>query len=326
MTILFLGNFRVDYCSEVHYEKTLVKLGHTVIGEQESETTGDILIAAAKGYKPDYFFWVHTHSWATPGIDKALAYFKEKGIVTFGYHLDLYMGLSREPQLHEYVTKMDHFFTVDKLMADWLDENTKTKGHYLPAGCFEDESYLAQADRKKYPHEIIFTGSKGYHPEYPYRPQLINWLKKTYGSSFAHYGGGGLPGLRGKELNILYASAKIVIGDTLCKDFNYTYYFSDRLFEVPCRGGFMIFPKIKGIEFMYEVGKEIVLYDYNDFDGLNNLIAHYLHADNEREHIRIAGHIRARGTHTYTNRLKQLLETLEKEKHDTSSLAQSKQG
>lgn len=314
MKILFLGNFRVDHCSEVHYSKTLDKMGHTVIQMQESQTTGDDLIAAARRYAPDYFFWVHTHGWPTPKLLEALAFFAGAGIVTFGYHLDLYMGLQREPQLHEYVTKLNHFFTVDKLMADYLNEHTATKGHYLPAGCFEDESYLAPADRKKYPHPIIFTGSKGYHPEYKYRPELIEWLHKTYGDMFAHYGGGGKQGLRGHELNVLYASAKIVIGDTLCKDFKYPFYFSDRAFEVPCRGGFMIFPNIKGIEFMYEVGKEIILYDYNNFDQLKEKIDYYLSNDNEREHIRIAGHIRAKGTHTYTQRLKQLLETLEKEK------------
>lgn len=317
MKILFLGNFRVDYCSEVHYTKTLAdKLGHIVIQEQESEATGDSLIVSAKAHKPDYFFWVHTHGWHTRDLHKALVYFDQNGIKTFGYHLDLYMGLQREPQIGQYVTKLDYFFTVDKLMADWLNDTTLTKGFYLPAGCFEEESYIAPADRKKYPHEIIFTGSKGYHPEYPYRQQLIEWLQKTYGDRFAHYGGGGKPGLRGHELNTLYASAKVVIGDTLCKGFNYPYYFSDRLFEVPCRGGIMIFPYIKGIEFMYELGKELVVYDYNNFEQLRKKIDYYLINENEREHIRIAGHIHAKGTHTYTNRLKQLLETLEKEKHE----------
>lgn len=307
MRILFLGNFRVDYCSEVHYSKTFTKLGHEVIQMQESEATGEHLMSH---HGIDMFFWVHTHGWVTNGIDKALQYFRLNNIPTVGYHLDLYMGLQREPQLNEYVTKVDHFFTVDKLMADWLNVARETKGYYLPAGCFEDESYLAEPNYEKYPHEIIFTGSKYYHPEFTYRPLLIEWLQKTYGERLAHYGGGGLPGLRGHELNVLYASAKIVIGDTLCKGFNYPYYFSDRLFEVPCRGGFMIFPYIKGIEDVYEVGTEIVCYKFGYFDELKENIDFYLVNNERREAIQLAGHQRAKNSHTYTHRLKQLLKSV----------------
>lgn len=313
MTILFLGNFRVDYCSEVHYKKTLEKLGHTVIPLQESEVTKHNFAGAVNTNKIDAFFWVHTHGWHTPDMDEILQFLKERGIITFGYHLDLYMGLARQPQIDDYVTKLDHFFTVDKMMADFLNGYTDTIGHYLPAGVFEDECYMAQPNYEKYPHRIVFTGSKNYHPEYPYRKELIEWLQKTYGNDFAHYGGGGKPGLRGHELNTLYASAKIVIGDTLCIGFKYPYYFSDRLFEVPGRGGFMIFPNIKGVEFMFN-RDELITYDYNDFDQLRYLIKRYLQQDEKREEIRLAGHNRVKAAHTYTHRLKQVVETLVKEK------------
>lgn len=307
MRILMLGNQRADYCSEVHYRKTFESMGHTIIFLQESEATGVDII---RNYNVDAFFWIHTHGWNTTGIDGALSFLKGKGVPTFGYHLDLYMGLKREPQLHEYVTKLDHFFTVDKLMADWLNGNTGTKGHYLPPGVFGPECYIAQPDRVKYPHDIVFTGSGNYHSEYPYRNKLINWLKETYGERFAHYGSGGLPGLRGHELNVMYASAKICIGDTLCKDFKYPYYFSDRLTETPGRGGFMIFPYIRGLEMMYSLGKEIISYPYEDFEWLKSTIDYYLIHDKEREVIRMAGHRRAKESHTYTNRMEFILETL----------------
>lgn len=307
MRILILGNKRSDHCSEVHYWKTFLKMGHEVVFLQESEATGADII---RNSNVDAFFFIHTHGWVTPGIDGALEYLKEKGVPTFGYHLDLYFGLKREPQIHDYITKLQHFFTVDKLMADWLNENTQTKGCYLPAGCFEDESYMAESNREKYPHDIVFTGSATYHSEYPYRNVLINWLKETYGTKFAHYGGGGLPGLRGHELNVMYASSKIVIGDTLCKDFKYPFYFSDRAFEVPCRGGFMIFPKIQGIEIMYDENREMIFYEYNNFLQLKEKIDYYLSHEEEREAIRLAGHKRAKESHNYTRRMEFILETL----------------
>lgn len=302
-----LGNKRSDHCSEVHYWKTLTKMGHEVIFLQESEVGVNEIMGNSN---VDCFFWIHTHSWVTPGIDQAISFLKQKGVVTFGYHLDLYMGLQREPQIHEYVTKLEHFFTVDKLMADFLNSNTNTKGYYLPAGVFEDECYLEEPDHVKYPHEIIFTGSKRYHPEWSYRPKLIDWLHRAYGSRFAHYGGGGLAGLRGHELNTLYASAKIAIGDTLCRNFDYPFYSSDRLFETSGRGGFLIYPKIKGLEFFYEDKKEVVYYDFNDFDQLKKLIDYYLENNTDREKIRLAGHYRTKEAHTYRHRLKVILDTL----------------
>jgi len=233
---------------------------------------------------------------------------KALNIPTVGYHLDLWMGLEREKDLHsDPYWGIEHFFTCDKLMADWLNANTKTKGYYLPAGVYEGECFLGTADRQKYPHEIIFTGSKGYHKEYSYRPQLIDWLHSTYGERFAHYGGGGLPSVRGPELNNLYASAKIVVGDTLCKGFNYPYYFSDRLFEVCGRGGFMIFPAIVGLSEMYD---GIESYKLGDFDDLKNTIDYYLAHEEEREYVRLGCFEDTKAKHTYTHRLQTIIKTL----------------
>lgn len=313
MRIAFIGNFSdATYTTENHHKKTFEKLGHTVIPFQENRTNINDIIAQVDN--ADMLYWTHTHSWrlgSDEDIIKMLSIFKEKNIPTVGYHLDLYLGIEREKTLHtDPYWKLQHFFTVDKLMADWLNEHTHTKGHYLPAGCFEDECYVAESHHEKYPHEIIFTGSKGYHKEYPYRQKLIDWLHEIYGNRFAHYGGGGLPTKREHELNVLYSSAKIVIGDTLCKDFTYPEYYSDRYFEVPGRNGFMIAPYIQGISKMYKLGEEIVTYKYDNFRELKFLIDFFLSNEEMREQIRSAGHQRALKDHNYTVRLKHLLNTL----------------
>lgn len=312
MIILFIGNFDHPFCTEVHHKLTFEKLGHEVIAFQENRSNINDIIAQVD--LVDMLYWTHTHSFRLgrdEEVTRMLALYKEKGVPTVGYHLDLFLGIEREKTLHtDPYWDLQHFFTVDKLMADWLNANTKTKGYYLPAGVFEDECYMAKPDRERYPHEIVFTGSLGYHKEYPYRQKLIGWLHSTYGNRFAHYGGGGLPSLRGHELNTLYASAKIVIGDTLCKNFDYPYYFSDRFFEVPGRGGFMIAPNIQGIEELYVPGKEIILYEYNDMWELKLHIDAYLEAHDSREEIRYEGHQRAKSEHTYTNRLQTIFNTL----------------
>jgi hypothetical protein len=310
MKITFLGNFSVTYSSESHYLETFKRLGHTVIPLQEGKVDSDAIYSNA--IQSDMFFWVHTHGWDTPDILQVLQKLKEKGIPTVGYHLDLWMGIERQKDLDtDPYWNIDHFFCTDKLMVDYLNGNTEIKAHYLPAGVYGSECYMAEPNTKKYPHEIIFVGSRGYHKEWQYRPKLIDWLKETYGERFGHYGGDGLGVVRGHELNQLYASAKVVVGDTLCINYDYPYYFSDRLFETTGRGGFLIFPYIKGLEDSFEIGRELISYPFNDFKYLQSVIDFYLSHDVEREAIRLAGHKRAKENHTYTQRLNYIIETIE---------------
>lgn len=173
---------------------------------------------------------------------------------------------------------------------------------------------LEKKQRKNmyYLHDVIFVGSKGYHPEYSYRPKLINWLEETYGDKFARYAGDsekyGLA--RGERLNKLYASSKIAIGDSLCIGFKYPYYWSDRVYETLGRGGFMIHPYIKGMEEDFEAGKHLIFYEFGNFKNLKELIDYYLTHDEEREKIRLAGHEYVKENHTYRNRWQTILETL----------------
>jgi hypothetical protein len=158
---------------------------------------------------------------------------------------------------------------------------------------------------------VVFVGSKNYHPEWPWRGQLIQWLRDTYGSRFTHVGGDGDTGtLRGDTLNRMYTNSKVAVGDTLCLGFDYPYYASDRLFECPGRGGFNLFPRIKGLEEWFVEGEEIAFYEYGDFDQLKFLIDYYLEDEGRREHIRRAGHERVKAEHTYRHRWETILQTV----------------
>lgn len=308
--IVFLGNFRVDYSSETHHAKTLESLGHKVIKMQESQDKSENILKAA--IDSDLFIWIHTHGWRTPGkfeMDKVLRTLAEYKIPTITYHLDLWFGLQRQKDLdnHPVYKHIGHFFTVDKKMADWFNKKTKVKGHYIPAGVYDKECYLK--DRTK-SHEVIFVGSKKYHPEWAYRPQLIDWLGETYGNKFEHYGSGGKPSIRGDALNNLYSSTKIVVGDTLCINFKYPNYWSDRVYETMGRGGFIIHPYVSGMEKEFEDKKHLVFYEYGNFKQLKELIDYYLEHDEEREAIRKAGHELVKSKYTYKNRWSDILKEL----------------
>lgn len=309
MRIVFVGNHSVSHSSETHHCNTLESMGHEVIRLQEGAATGNQILDESLGSQALIF--VHTHKWNTPGlsIDTVFRRLKEAKIPTLTFHLDLWLGLEREKDLHDdpFYKTIGHFFATDKLMADWFNKNTDVKGHYIPAGVYDKEVYIA-SEPTPHSNDVIFVGSKRYHSEWEYRPHLINWLGDTYRDRFTHAGGDGKTGtIRGDELNRVYSNSKVAIGDTLCIGFDYPYYFSDRLFESTGRGGFTIFPYIKGIEDCFDIGKEIITYDFGDFKQLQELIDYYLEHDDEREKIRQAGFERTKRDHTYRQRWEAIL-------------------
>ena len=308
--IVFLGNFRVDYSSETHHAKTLESMGHKVIKMQETEARSEDILRAS--IDANLFIWIHTHGWNTPGkfeMDRVLRTLKEYGVPTMTYHLDLWFGLKRQKDLnsHPVYRHIEHFFTVDKKMADWFNKKTNVQGHYLPAGVFDQECILKQVEKT---NDLIFVGSRVYHSEWPYRTELIEWLSNNYGEKFKQYGSGGIKSIRGIQLNKLYWSTKIVIGDTLCIGFDYPNYWSDRVYETLGRGGFIIHPYIKGMEKEFEDQKHLVFYEYRNFKQLRGLIDYYLEHDDEREKIRKAGHELVKNNYTYKNRWQYILKEL----------------
>lgn len=310
MIVVFLGNFRVPFTTENDLAWSYEKLGHKVIRMQEDYvTTQEVLSQASRA---DLFHYVHTHGWETRGfmsMDEVLRKLKQRGIPTISTHLDTWYGLRRAGDVANHpFWKTEYVFTADGGADEWI-KSLGINHHYLKAGVVERDCFIGDK-RESYAYDVIFVGSKQYHPEWPYRPQLINWLEKTYGSRFAHFGGDGRGVVRGKDLNDLYASAKVVIGDTLCLNFNRQEYWSDRIYETTGRGGFMIHPFIEGLQNDFEIGKEIIVYQYGDFDELKAKIDYYLQYDAEREKIRMAGHERTKRDHTYTNRMAQVMQTV----------------
>lgn len=306
MRVAFLGNFQVSYSSESHHAASLETLGHEVVRLQEPSSA--VLDAAVES---DMFVWVHTHAWACDGMESVLAELRSRRIPSVTYHLDLWRGLARQRDIRSGpYWDIEHFFTVDKLMADWLNKNTPVKGHFLPAGVFDQECYIS-TEPSEHANDVIFVGSRRYHPEWNWRPQLIDWLRSTYGPRFTHVGGDGDTGtLRGDALNRCYANSKVAVGDTLCLGFDYPYYHSDRLFECPGRGGFQIFPHIKGLDDWLTGGEHIAYFPFGDFDRLKWLIDYYLDHDADREQIRRAGHEHTKTRHTYMHRWQNILDTV----------------
>lgn len=311
MRVSFYGNFGVDFSSESHHAKSLEALGHTVTRLQEPRVSADEIAAQ----DCDVFCWIHTHgdTWETPGIAGALAALRARGIPCITYHLDLFCAIPerwKRYQNHPYLTGLDHWFTVDRLMADWLDENTDTRGHWMPPGVLAEECYISN---QKSPHanDLVFVGARGYHRAWTHRQQLLDHLELKYGGRFTRAGGDAPTGtVRGDALNRLYANSKIAVGDTYCAGYDYPDYWSDRVPETLGRGGFLLMPRVPGIEKQFTDGEHLALWEFGDFDDLDAKIAYYLEHEDEREKIRRAGHEHVKATATYKHRWHSILDTV----------------
>jgi len=301
MRIVFLGNFRPSHSTESHVSATYELLGHEVLRLQEDTTPKHTIPALCEG--ADVFHWTDTWHSDYDGGFKALEGLRQMGIPSIGHTLDLFVGLEREKLLDvDPWFRVDYFFSPD----GGHQEIFAAKGinhHWAPPGVFAPECYLAEPVPELV-QDVIFVGSYGYHPEWPYRRELIDWLKTTYRSRFTHYDHAS--GMRGHRLNQLYASAKVVVGDSCCPGFTQTHYTSDRYFETPGRGGFLIAPRIVGIDHLVDLA-HVVLYSFGDFGQLKRMIDYFLKNDAERERIRLAGHEWVKAHHTYTHRVSEML-------------------
>lgn len=300
LSIGFIGNFQVPYTTENDRAWSFEKIGCNVIKIQENETSYDQLIKIMD--QVQVILYSHTHGWEVPRLKEFFAQCRQSGIKTASVHLDRWAWLARESDIGTEAT----WFTEHQFMADGspeaqaLYEKHGLNWEWLAPGVVERDCYIAEPDKQKFPHDIIFVGSRGYHPEYPFRSQLIDYLKQVYGDRFGHYGGDGIGGtIRGHSLNVLYSSAKVVVGDSCFG--GRPYYWSDRVTETIGRGGFLIHPECGGLHI-----PGMGTYSGN-FESVKKSVDYWLEHEEEREKRRLEAHEHVKLYETYTNRAQELL-------------------
>lgn len=305
-----VGNFTAPWCSEVHWAKSLEKLGHEVTRKQENTIKRGDIGREVVGH--ELFLWVRT--WENFVTLKDVEEVRSLGVRSANVHLDLFVGISRESTLDtDPRWRTDYVFTADgDPRSQKVFEAHGINHHWLRAGVFDEgcEMFEPNPDPELQGDIVFVGGGKEYaHKEWPYRKQLIRFLESNYPNEYRKYGHPQKL-VRENDLNQLYVNAKIVIGDSLNVGFNHPNYWSDRVYETIGRGGFIIHPRIKGLEKDFVENKEIVLYDYENFGELADKIHYYLNNDKEREKIRKAGFERVKKEHTYVNRMKEMLDVI----------------
>jgi hypothetical protein len=301
--LLYVGNFEPTFSTENHVRASLLELGIDVVPAQENQLSLRDLELLAR----EADLLLYTRTWGLRGGD-AVRFITRLPIPTASYHLDLYAGLPRGRDLsRDAFWRTRHVFTPDGGSEQFFREQG-VNHHYVKPGVFGAECFLSAAE-PSHGADVLFVGSSEYHAEWPYRRRLLAFLRDRYGERFVKHGHPESH-VRGHELNRLYASSKVVVGDSLCLGFDHPRYWSDRVYETLGRGGFMIHPYIQGLEEEFEDRRHIAYYTYGDFANLGRLIDYYLEHEPEREAIRRAGHDRVRESCTYVHRMRQVLGVL----------------
>lgn len=309
LKIGFIGNFIPPYSTENDRLWSFLKLGHDVFAFQENQTTvEDLKDFVFENPEPalDLLVYSHTHdpSYNIVGLKEFFGLCKQMGVPTVSVHLDKWQGLGRVTDIGQEAT----WFTEYLFMADFSPEaqalykQHNLNVHYLKAGVVERDCYMAAPDPVRFPHEIVFVGSKGYHPEYPFRPQLIEFLQKTYQHRFGHWGNDGLGVVRGHDLNVLYASAKIAVGDSCFA--GQENYVSDRYYETRGRGGLLVHPFVKGVDSVGLIG-----YKSGDLQDLKKCIDALIQTGVSTD-FRKRGFEWVKDHETYTHRAQEMLEVI----------------
>lgn len=321
MKLAYIGNVgpgSAPHSTENEVRKALEHLGVAVVPlhEQRFDWT-----AGAVPADVDVVLWTHTHGFAPPKTHghqtRFLDALRDRGLPTVSYHLDLWWGLSRQHQVAE-----EPFFRTDLVCtadgghdAQW--EAAGVNHVWFPPAVSELEC-VPGAPRDEYRSEIAFVGTwmPGYHPESTHRAQLVDWLRDTYGDRCAFWPKPGQPALRGEDLRDLYASVKVVVGDS-CLAGQITHYSSDRVPETIGRGALLVHPHVEGVTdgTLYTDGEHLLCWPAGDWDALANTIDAALADDGMRQQVTTWGRNHVLWAHTYTVRMKQLIKLLHDRGH-----------
>jgi len=310
MIVAYIGNFLPDHSTESHVRTAWLARGDTVIRIQENNPK-DWEKLLERMTEIDLVMWTTTASYAQAVGSRIqaqmLASAKKAGVPTVAFHLDRWHGLDREDSLYTLP-----FFRCDIVITanggpDW--DSIGINHVWMPPAVSLPETELGEV-LPNYISNVAFVGTwRGYHREWEHRAQLIEWLKNSFPRDVRFWPRPGQPSIRGADLRNLYASTKVVVGDS-CLSGDATHYWSDRIPETVGRGGFLIHPYVKGLEEHYTIGEHLVTWNVGDWDVLHREITRGLQDQPWARHIALAGRDHVRKHHTYEVRVEQIAKLL----------------
>ena len=295
MKLFYIGKFELPHRTENYVTYALQKRDVTVrqyqCGTEQSPTD---LIQSIKEFDPEVVLF----SKAEPkGCLAILDYCRSKKITTVCWQWDLYWGHRR---------KMPAQFRADLLLTTDGGHPNEFRNygcnHYvLRQGIHKPEWTRRTRSPQDQIFPLAFVGGALGHAN---RRRLLAWLTATYGSKLRHH-----TSTRGLDLNNSLAKTKIVVGDTHPSP----YYWSNRIYEIIGRGGFLLHPETEGLDQDFTAGEHYIPFRHKrGYSELQRAIEYWLNHDEEREQIRKAGWEHCGKYHTYGKRVDVLLDVIER--------------
>ena len=324
IAIWFIGNFAPPHSTENHVARAFRSQVGLLEEVQESDPTcwDKMTEGIHGGARPDFILWTSTN-WGRDDRSAQLRFLLAAAhahVPVIGYHLDIWWGLAREQEV-----STEPFFCVDLLITadgghDDRWEAANVNHVWFPPAVSAPEAVTGfYIDH--YRSKLAFVGnhSGGYHQEHQHRHELVSWLRTNFRNECRFWPEMGQLAVRGQDLQDLYASVDVVVGDSAFAG-SLARYVSDRLPETTGRGGFLLLPNIEGItdgsewrpgERVWTAGQHIATWNVGDWEALGEAIERALSNPGDRREIAAAGRQHTISHHTYEVRVRQLVELLD---------------
>lgn len=226
----------------------------------------DDVVRACRG--ADLLIWARTHGHDPKGNAVGmLRRIEDAGTVTVGIHLDLYFGVANRVErvgAQPWWT-CQHVFTAD----GGHDAEFAARGvnhHWCPPP-IGARWFGRVAPVPRMAANVVFVGGNvaGIHGQH--RKDLLAWARRRYGHGF-RWVGRGSDRVVGADLSVLYASARVAIGDSAPGDF----YWSDRVPRTLGRGGLLAYPDTPGLDGQGLTADTMLRFERGDFEDLGDQI------------------------------------------------------
>lgn len=290
MKIAYYGNFG-PFNSESYIIKELRAQQHMVLQINKAENVPNI-----KGYD---FFLYHKGG---PGFFKLIEQCNRQHILKVCWAFDIFFDIptyiKRSEIDYKTIAQANILFTTDagheiewkRLVNDW---------HVLRQGCPIELLSFNAAPMYKY--DVGFVGSL-YND---FRKSLESDLSRKY----KYIRIGHPKEIRGKELVQYIQNTKIIIADGVYSPNCW----SNRIYTTTGMGGFMLHYMVEGLEKEFDIEKEIGTYAYENINDLLRQIDYYIKNNNIREQMKKKANLRTKTSYTYSNKVKELINTINHE-------------
>ncbi|HNT86349.1 MAG TPA: glycosyltransferase [Candidatus Hydrogenedentes bacterium] len=241
----------------------------------------DVAAGLPEGYAPDLYLWVDSGPKAAPEGLEALDAPKIAYLIDSHIAPELRLAMARP---------FDCVFLAQKGQVESFREAGIRHVFWVPLACSPALHNVASRARAL---DVAYVGSFSTEED-ARRPRLLEAVRARFPDCFI---GKAWP----EDMAGIYAGAKIVVNACVNRDVNM------RVFEGMASGALVITDEADGLEDLFQDRKHLVVYR-ND-DELLDLIAYYLEHEDERARIAETGLACVLGEHTYSHRVREILDT-----------------